>query len=509
MDTSGSFLKYRSAVLSALIFISTYLVIRTGIECDTSSGTILSTLALMACCLLYLWFTGVSIARRAIPLLFTSFAFVISVFLNGNLLIRKISLVVSILLFLLALFKGTDRSGTASADPVPAELIRCFFYGIDTERIAASAGRRQDRKWAEKIMPVLLRIILGLMLCAPVFIFVLLMLSYDSAFGDLLSDIFSFDIEKIVREFIFIIYSVPLFAYLVLSISSFASGNGKKRFDDGTFSRMRASTNWFSPVTVISMVLPVLILYVIFFISQWDYYTLAFLGYVPEGYSYAEYAREGFFQLCAVSVVNFLMMLGCTWFSDIKEVRSRFILKIVTVTISVCSLILIATAASKMYLYIKQYGLTPLRVYSSWGMAVLTAVFILFTVKQFSPRLPVYSLCIMCSVVLLLALCISDPDTRIAEYNTDQFIKGGLQEVDITLLHSLGDSATPSLIRLSDYYRSLSEADKTILIKEHGFRPWDIEVESLRSYYINGDSPIGKWYSVTLPYLRAKTSVTG
>ena len=510
MDTSVTYTGNKYTLSGALIFLSSYLVIRTGFLCDTSSATLLSAIALMGFCLAYLKVSDVQLSRRAVPFLILSLAFIVSVFLNGNLMLRKVSLIASFLLFLMALFKGTDSSGLESVpDPAPAEMIQCYLYGIDAGRITVSGRNSNEQKWTARIMPVLLRILLGFTLCAPVLIFALLMLSYDSAFCDLLSDIFSFDIADIFQEAGFILYTVPLFLYLYLSISSYTSGNSTEKFDSTALSRLRTSTGWFSPVTVVSMVLPVLALYTVFFVSQWDYFTLAFHGSLPEGYSYAEYAREGFFQLCAVSAVNLLMMLGCTWFSNIKEDRNRLILKLVTVAVSVYSLILILTAASKMYLYIRQYGLTPLRVYSSWGMLVLAAVFVLFIIKQFLPEFPVYSACIMCAVALLLVLCISDPDSRIAEYNTSQFINGDLEEVDITMLHGLGDPAVPSLIRLNEYYHSLSDEERAALVKERNFRPQDIEADMLRSYYENTDVPMGKWYSITLPYILAKTAVLG
>jgi len=101
-----------------------------------------------------------------------------------------------------------------------------------------------------------------------------------------------------------------------------------------------------------------------------------------------------------------------------------------------------------MYLYILEYGLTPLRVYSSWAMIVLATIFILFIAKQINNKIPLYSLCILCTAILFLALCISDPDTKIASYNTSKFIAGDLESVDIDLLNDLGDSAVPSLINL-------------------------------------------------------------
>ena len=208
----------------------------------------------------------------------------------------------------------------------------------------------------------------------------------------------------------------------------------------------------------------------VFFISQWDYYTLAFYGVLPDGYSYAEYAREGFFQLCAVSTVNLLMMLGCTWFIRLHGKISRIILKVITIANSVCSLILILTAASKMYLYILEYGLTPLRVYSSWAMIVLAVIFLLFIAKQINDKLPLYSLCIVCTTILFLALCICDPDTKIATYNTNQYISGNLERVDIDLLIDLGDSAVPALVNLYDFYHNLPEDQQKTLVEKHTIR---------------------------------------
>ncbi|MFR8843973.1 MAG: DUF4153 domain-containing protein [Waltera sp.] len=41
-----------------------------------------------------------------------------------------------------------------------------------------------------------------------------------------------------------------------------------------------------------------------------------FLGkmQLPEGYTYAQYAREGFFQLLAVSILNLILVLVCLSF---------------------------------------------------------------------------------------------------------------------------------------------------------------------------------------------------
>ena len=49
-----------------------------------------------------------------------------------------------------------------------------------------------------------------------------------------------------------------------------------------------------------------------------------FLGkmQLPEGYTYAQYAREGFFQLLAVSILNLILVLVClSFFRESKVLK--------------------------------------------------------------------------------------------------------------------------------------------------------------------------------------------
>ncbi|MBR3355580.1 MAG: DUF4173 domain-containing protein [Oscillospiraceae bacterium] len=508
METANNRFKYKTVITVILLFLCTYSIIRTGKMYGTSLGTIISSLAFMACCIYYLKINQVHLNISFVPLLIFSIAFIVSVFLNGNVMIRRFALVISIAIFLFALCKGTyGYQSQTGNDNIPADLVQCFIYGIDTERLTKISRSNQYGKLTSKLFPQFMKILLGLLLSSPVFIFALSMLSYDSSFNELLNNIFTFDIDEIFEETWLIICTVPVFIYIYLGIGSCTCSSSNKRFDNSFFAKIKSSLSWLSSETLIAMVLPVLALYAVFFVSQWDYYTLAFHGVIPAGYSYAEYAREGFFQLFAVSAVNLLMMLGCTWFSKLRSHGSEIVLKIITISISIFSLILILTAASKMYLYILEYGLTPLRVYSSWAMIVLATIFILFIAKQINNKIPLYSLCILCTAILFLALCISDPDTKIASYNTSKFIAGDLESVDIDLLNDLGDSAVPSLINLYDYYYGLPEEQQNKMIEQHAILPEKINIEELRTIYCSSSAYTWDWSRFTMPYLMAKKAV--
>ena len=78
---------------------------------------------------------------------------------------------------------------------------------------------------------------------------------------------------------------------------------------------------------------------------------------LPAGVTYAEYARRGFFQLLFVCVLNLAAVLFIQ--SYFKENR---VLKALLLAISGCTLIMTASSACRMLLYIRAYQLTFLRV---------------------------------------------------------------------------------------------------------------------------------------------------
>lgn len=113
-------------------------------------------------------------------------------------------------------------------------------------------------------------------------------------------------------------------------------------------------------------------LYLLFFVIQAKHLLAAFWGIVPGTLTAAQFAREGFFQLLAVMAINFGLLAAAAKLSRIP-IRSHRILRPLAAGLMVESLFLAVTAASKLVLYIQRFGYTPLRVLSSWAVAVMTA----------------------------------------------------------------------------------------------------------------------------------------
>ena len=110
--------------------------------------------------------------------------------------------------------------------------------------------------------------------------------------------------------------------------------------------------------------------YAVFFAVQFRYLFGAFTRTLPEGFIVSQYAREGFFELCKVMTVNFVLL----WLAvrSAKEpLREKRALLLLVLVLLGESLLFAVVAASKLVLYIDCFGFTPKRLLSSWLVCVL------------------------------------------------------------------------------------------------------------------------------------------
>ena len=217
------------------------------------------------------------------------------------------------------------------------------------------------------------KIFLGLAVTIIPTIIVALLLSYDSNFINLLDKILDFDIATVFSHIFSFGFAIPIGMFLFGLYNSASENKCKETINAISCKKAYQATKFVPAVTVIAAVIPLVFLYVVFFISQWDYYISGFVGYLPEEFSYAEYAREGFFQLCTVAVINLVIILSIVVFMRRNIDRPSVTLKIVSITFSLCTLILISTAIAKMIMYINNYGMTELRITTSAFMVFLAS----------------------------------------------------------------------------------------------------------------------------------------
>ena len=168
-------------------------------------------------------------------------------------------------------------------------------------------------------------------------------------------------------------------------------------------------------VTVHIALAGVCLVYAIFIVVQAPALFSAFVGRLHGTDVYSEYAREGFFELCRVAAINGLILLGADLLSAVPPRESRT-LRLFHLAMAALTLLILASAAGKMLLYIQAYGLTPKRVLTMAFMAMLAVLFGGIAVRQFR-KFNLIRLAVVFAAVLFCALALCGLDGRIEAYN--------------------------------------------------------------------------------------------
>ncbi len=212
-----------------------------------------------------------------------------------------------------------------------------------------------------------------------------------------------------------------------------------------------------NPLTAITFLSMVTAVYVIFCTIQ---LVFLFTGgkLLPKEYTYAEYARQGFFQLLFVCLFNFaLVMLCLTVFQQNK------LLKTLLLVFSGCTYIMIASSTFRMALYIEAYHLSFLRVLVLWFLAMLAVLLAGVIINIVKGEFGLFRYCMAVATVFYLVFSFGRPDALVASYNLAH--QGdGISYWDIAYLANLSMDAAPALSKCrfghshsgeaKDYYKS-------------------------------------------------------
>lgn len=170
-------------------------------------------------------------------------------------------------------------------------------------------------------------------------------------------------------------------------------------------------------------------------------------GSLPDGYTYASYAREGFFQLLWVCIINLAIVLTC-----LSLFRESRVLRGLLALISMCTCILAASSAYRMILYISVYKLTFLRILVLWALGVIGLMLAGIFLRIFRPGFPLLRYLTAVVTVCYLFLAFAKPDYWIASYNcsrpTELEENGGDRRYseDYRYLAGLSADAAPVLL---------------------------------------------------------------
>jgi hypothetical protein len=168
-----------------------------------------------------------------------------------------------------------------------------------------------------------------------------------------------------------------------------------------------------------------------------------------EGYTYAEYARRGFFELLAVSVMTLALVLTLDWITVRRNKRHHQIFRSLSVVIVALIMVMILSASQRMELYEDAFGFTHLRVYVHVFILWLGGLFLVFLMSLFRLKRNVFSLGILIAAIGFLAtINIINIDRYIAERNINRYRNG--RQLDVCYLRQLSVDALPAMLNLRE-----------------------------------------------------------
>ncbi len=283
----------------------------------------------------------------------------------------------------------------------------------------------------------------GVLIAIPVlFILVPLLTSADAAFEGLLSRV-TVKLPQNSELVISLILGLGIFLLAYAQAVSLRACPGRTPAQPRPGRAAPAAVTGF--LGVISLV------YLLYLLSQGAYFFSAFRGILPQGFTSADYARRGFFEMAWIVALN-LLIVGCVEALCRRTPTGTLpkVPRLLSLFVCLFSLVLIATAFSKMALYMGSFGLTRLRVLTSLFMLWLTLWVLAAAVRLFRPRFPHMKIAVLAALILACLACWGDLDGIVARYNVRAYETGKLQTVDLDTLQYLSDSAIPYIGELTE-----------------------------------------------------------
>ena len=223
-----------------------------------------------------------------------------------------------------------------------AFLFKGCFKNLPKSIVSFFANNKTRRK-------SVLGVLLGLAISFPALLIIVpLLMESDAAFSGL--------IENIFGDFFGTVFKLIFGITLGLFIVSYCFTLKKENNNDIVNFNFGGIYN--TPIVTFLSVLSVC--YFLYLFSQLAYFFSSFQGFLPAGYEFtlSEYARRGFFEMATIASINLVIIFGVFALSKKQNGKLCLVPKILCGFISIFTLVIIATAISKMALYIGGYGMT-------------------------------------------------------------------------------------------------------------------------------------------------------
>lgn len=301
-----------------------------------------------------------------------------------------------------------------------------------------------------------LRVIKGVIMAIPIlFVFAILFSKADLAFAQFLKSFINISISESTAQHLFLLVVTSTATLCFLSYILFPKPPKALPLAEPTEPMLPSNKG----VEMLVFLGLIAVLFLVFIGFQVTYLFGGQTNIIHAGFTYAEYARRGFWELLVVAVLSLLLLLSAEKYSGSEAKRNWQFLTPALVLIAEV-IVVIVSAYKRLSLYIDAYSMTTMRFYVAGFIMLLLGLFILLAVKFITSKREQFFTfgTLLCAAAFLIIVNVINPDAFIVRSNLKQYDQTG--KIDASYVGRLSSDAIAGQMEL---YSKLQGDDKDTL----------------------------------------------
>ncbi len=429
---------------------------------------------------------GRKMTRDVLWLLAPLFLFAAMTFFRASFLLTALNVAAVMLLLLLiaqVAFSEPLRNYRIMDYIALAFLPFMFIVGLfkSLVDIVTLQGVKKDKR-------IIMQVVTGIVITIPfLVVFLLLFSSADLVFHQALSQIIYF---KISPEFVLRTILVFLATVAFTGAYSFIFRKSEQGFGFPVGIPVERKASGFGHIESSILLGSVNTLFFVFILVQIAYLFGGLSNISAQGFTYAQYARRGFFELVAVAIIALAMLLLIERFVAKKEIGHFRLFKTLSTLLVAQVMVIMTSSLTRMSLYENAYGFTELRLYVHVFIFFIAAVYLALLFKiHIDDRENAFTFKVFLLMIAFLAFMnVLNPDAYIARQNMRRYEATG--KIDAGHLGRLSDDALPATISLLEDQNDSVKRQYTDALEGR------IQIEKKPLF--------SRWQSLNLSRMRAK-----
>src|SRR5579875_1830837 len=280
---------------------------------------------------------------------------------------------------------------------------------------------------------------IGVLISLPILIIVLkLLMTADTHFDVLMGGLPSWfqimDVDAFIRTMIVLFCTFAFFGFMqVLGLKQRTVIKKNQNFQ----------ALQFDAIIAVTVLILINIVYLLFTVVQFKYF---FGSALKNDYTFAVYARKGFFELLFVTVINLTVTIFILAFVKRPAlILKRFVQILLTVLI-LSSSVMLCSAFLRLSMYEEAYGFTITRVLAHSFMIFLGVIFAYTLIHIWLEKVSLFHFYIIAALLYYTVISVINLDGIVVEKNIQRYEMTG--KIDIYYLKNLSATGTLGLIQL-------------------------------------------------------------